>query len=202
MPAEYLDLPIDYDSLRDIGAIMGSGGLIVMDQDTCMVDLARYFLTFVQSESCGKCVPCRVGTRHMLSALESICRGEGGGQGDMAMLEALARDVKAGSLCGLGQTAPNPVLTTIRYFRDEYDAHIDERRCPAHTCQGLFRYTITADACKGCGLCLKACPEGAISGEKKQPHRLDWARCVGCGACFSVCPFSAVEKIDPEWSQP
>ena len=199
VPAEYLDYPIDYDTLPQIGAIMGSGGLIVMDEDTCMVDVARYFLDFVQSESCGKCVPCRVGTRHMLDTLKRICAGEGR-EGDVEELEALAQDVKAGSLCGLGQTAPNPVLTTIRYFRDEYDAHIRGRHCPAHVCRGLFRYAIVAEQCKGCGRCLKACPEGAISGERKGPHLLDEAKCVHCGACFSVCPFEAVHKVHPDWS--
>ena len=200
VPAQFLDLPIDYDSLREIGAIMGSGGLIVMDADTCMVDIARYFLAFVQDESCGKCVPCRVGTRHMLDALERICAGQGRAD-DVDQLEDLARNVKASSLCGLGQTAPNPVLTTLKYFRDEYDAHIEERRCPAHVCRGLFRYVIVEETCRGCGLCLKACPEGAISGDKKQPHRLDEAKCVHCGACFSVCPFAAVGKADPERSR-
>jgi len=199
VPEQYLDLPIDYDSLSEVGAIMGSGGLIVMDDQTCMVDIARYFLDFTQSESCGKCVPCRVGTRHMLDTLKRICAGEGK-EGDVEELESLAHDVKAGSLCGLGQTAPNPVLTTIRYFRDEYDAHIRDGYCPSHVCRGLFKYTIDAEACKGCGACVKACSEGAITGEKKQAHSLDQHRCVHCGACFSVCRFGAVSKVHPNWS--
>jgi len=196
VPEQFLDLPIDYDSLREIGAIMGSGGLIVMDDQTCMVDIARYFLDFVQSESCGKCTPCRVGTRHMLDTLKRICAGDGTDE-DVSELERLAQDVKVASLCGLGQTAPNPVLTTLRYFRNEYVAHIRDRMCPAHNCRGLFRYLIDADACKACGLCRKACPENAIAGEKKQPHNIDQAKCVYCGACFSVCAFSAIAKVDP-----
>ena len=200
IPESYLDLPIDYDSLKLIGAIMGSGGLIVMDGETCVVDVARYFLEFVQAESCGKCVPCRIGTRHMLDILERICDGAGV-EGDVEKLEALARDVQEGSLCGLGQTAPNPVLTTIRHFREEYDAHIHHRHCPAHACHGLFKYVILKAECRGCTLCAKACPEAAISGVKKQPHVLDEAKCVGCGACLSVCPFSAVARVHPDWTQ-
>jgi NADH:ubiquinone oxidoreductase subunit F (NADH-binding)/(2Fe-2S) ferredoxin/Pyruvate/2-oxoacid:ferredoxin oxidoreductase delta subunit len=195
VPAQFLDLPIDYDSVKAIGAIMGSGGLIVMDDETCMVDVARYFVEFTQSESCGKCVPCRVGTRHMLTILERICAGQGQ-PGDVEALERLAEEVKAGSLCGLGQTAPNPVLTTIRYFRPEYEAHIADRACPAHVCPGLFAYTVGAETCIGCGACRKACPAGAVAGERKQPHVIDQGTCIYCGACFEVCPVSAVRKVD------
>jgi NADH:ubiquinone oxidoreductase subunit F (NADH-binding) len=196
VPAQFLDLPIDYDSLQEIGAIMGSGGLVVMDDQTCMVDVARFFLEFTQSESCGKCVPCRVGTRHMLEILTRICDGAGR-EGDIEELERLAVEIKAGSLCGLGQTAPNPVLTTIRYFRDEYEAHIDERYCPAHVCPGLFIYAIVEADCIGCGACKRRCPAGAITGERKEPHWIDYIRCTFCGGCFDVCPKSAVIRRRP-----
>ncbi len=196
VPEQFLDLPIDYDSLKGIGAIMGSGGMIVMDDETCMVDVARYFLEFVQSESCGKCVPCRVGTRHMLDILRAICAGRGREE-DLDKLEALAKEVKTASLCGLGQTAPNPVLTTIRYFRDEYEAHIRDRVCPAHVCPGLFAYTVEPRTCIGCGACLRACPADAVSGKRKEPHVIDQAKCIYCGACYDVCPVSAVEKVEP-----
>ncbi|MBN1459242.1 MAG: NADH-quinone oxidoreductase subunit NuoF [Armatimonadetes bacterium] len=191
VPADYLDLPIDYDSVKDIGAIMGSGGLIVMDDSTCMVDIARFFTDFVQSESCGKCVPCRIGTKRMLEILTRICAGAGL-PGDVEKLERLARMILAASLCGLGQTAPNPVLSTIRYYRDEYDAHVVEKRCPAGACQALIGYRILAEKCTGCGLCLKTCPVNAISGERKQPHSINPAICIKCGACREKCRFEAI----------
>ena len=194
VPAQFLDLAIDYDSLKELGAIMGSGGLVVMDENTCMVDIARYFLEFTQNESCGKCVPCRIGTRHMLDTLTRICAGEGREE-DIAELDRLAQDIKNGSLCGLGQTAANPVLTTIRYFRDEYEVHIREKHCSAHVCRGLFRYEIISDECTGCTACRKACPVDAISGERKEPHVIDEAKCTYCGACFDTCGFDAIEKV-------
>ena len=194
VPAEFLDLPIDYDSVKEIGAIMGSGGLVVMDDETCMVDIARFFLDFTQDESCGKYVPCRVGTRHMLDTLQRICDGDGK-EGDVEQLEALANEVKKTALCGLGQTAPNPVLTTIRYFRNEYDAHIREKKCPAHVCPALVHFEIDAALCTGCRACVKACPADAISGEKKEVHTIDQAKCVKCGACMAKCRFDAITKV-------
>jgi len=191
VPDEYLDLPIDYDSVKKAGAIMGSGGLIVMDNTTCMVDIARFFTDFVQSESCGKCVPCRIGTKRMLDILTRLCQGEGQ-PGDVERLERLGETVLVASLCGLGQTAPNPVLSTIRYFRDEYDAHVNEKRCPAGSCQPLIRYRIVPEKCIGCGVCLKACAVNAISGEKKQPHSIDPDICIRCGACHEKCRSEAI----------
>ena len=195
LPAEMLDLPIDYETLTKAGSIMGSGGMIVMDEGTCMVDVARYFLNFTQEESCGKCVPCRVGTRQMVEILTRITQGAGE-EGDVEKLEELAQTVKVGSLCGLGQTAPNPVLTTIRYFRDEYKAHIVEKSCPALVCKNLIAYYVEPEKCVGCLLCLKNCPVDAISGERKRVHVIDQELCIKCGACLDVCPpkVSAVSK--------
>jgi len=195
IPADMLDLPVDYDSLAKAGSIMGSGGMIVMDEDTCMVDIARYFLSFTQEESCGKCVPCRVGTRQLVEILTRITKGEGE-EGDIEKLENLAKTVKKGSLCGLGQTAPNPVLTTLRYFKDEYEAHIREKSCLALACKDLIIYYIEPDKCVGCLLCLKNCPVEAISGKKKEIHVIDQELCIKCGACLEVCPpkVAAVSK--------
>lgn len=191
IPAEHLDVPIDYESLRSLGAIVGSGGLVVADEDTCMVDFARYFMMFTQEESCGKCVPCRVGTKAMLSILERICAGLGQPD-DVDYLLELGQEIKRSSLCGLGQTAPNPVLSTIRYFRDEYEAHIFEKRCPAKVCKGLITYSIVPQKCTGCMVCLRNCAVNAIAGAKQQVHRIDAGLCTRCGMCRSVCKFDAI----------
>ncbi len=193
IPASLIDTPVDYDSLIAIGSMMGSGGLIVMDEDNCMVDIAKFFLEFTVDESCGKCTPCRVGTRRMLEILEKITDGRGE-DGDIEKLEELAMTIKATSLCGLGQTAPNPVLSTLRYFRDEYEAHIYEKRCPAGQCKKLAQYIIDADKCKGCSLCAKKCPVGAITGEIKSPFTIDQDKCIKCGACIDSCKFNAIYK--------
>ncbi|MCD8163715.1 MAG: NADH-quinone oxidoreductase subunit NuoF [Synergistaceae bacterium] len=192
IPEQLLDTPVDYDSLIAADAMMGSGGLVVMDEETCMVDVAKFFLNFTQSESCGKCTPCREGTKRMLEMLEKITDGRGE-DGDIEKLEKLAASIKAGALCALGQTAPNPILSTLRYFRDEYEAHIKEKRCPAGACHHLLTYKIT-DACKGCSLCAKNCPVNAISGEPKQKYVIDAAKCIKCGACLTKCPFKAIVR--------
>lgn len=193
IPASLLDTKIDYDNLIAIGSMMGSGGLIVMDEDNCMVDVARFFLDFTQDESCGKCPPCRIGTKRMLEILERICDGKGI-EGDIERLEELAVGIKASALCGLGQTAPNPVLSTIRYFRDEYEAHINDKKCPAGVCKHLLDFTIDPETCKGCGICAKKCPADAITGEKKKPYTIDTAKCIKCGACIEACPFGSISK--------
>ncbi len=193
IPAELIDTPIDYDSLTAIGSMMGSGGLIVMDEDNCMVDIAKFFLEFTVDESCGKCTPCRIGTKRLLEILTKITEGKGTME-DLDRLEELANAIKAGSLCGLGQTAPNPVLSTLKYFRHEYEAHIKDKTCPAHVCKGLLKFTIDPDKCRGCSLCAKQCPVGAISGQVKSPFKIDTDKCVKCGACMEKCPFKAISK--------
>lgn len=192
LPESMLDLPVDYDSLIQAGAMMGSGGLVVMDEDTCMVDVAKFFVNFTQSESCGKCTPCREGTKRMLEILTDITDGKGK-EGDLELLQHLAKNIKSTALCGLGQTAPNPVLSTMRYFMDEYEAHIKEKRCPAEVCSRLSGYLIK-DICKGCGLCKQVCPATAISGEVKSVHFIDQVKCIKCGACMAKCPFKAISK--------
>jgi NADH:ubiquinone oxidoreductase subunit F (NADH-binding)/Pyruvate/2-oxoacid:ferredoxin oxidoreductase delta subunit len=193
LPVEYLDRPIDYESLIAAGAMMGSGGLVVMDEETCMVDIARYFMEFIQDESCGKCTPCRVGTKRILEILERICAGLGR-EGDIEQLEMLAGQVKISSLCGLGQGAPNPVISTLRYFRNEYEIHIHEKRCPAKVCRALIRYDIT-DSCTGCTVCARNCPVTAIHGERRNKHVIDPDVCIRCGICMQVCNFSAIRVI-------
>ena len=193
LPASMLDTPIDYDNLIAAGSMMGSGGMIVMDEDNCMVDIARFFLDFTVDESCGKCTPCRIGTRRMLEILNRIVSGKGE-DGDIEKLEALASSIKATALCGLGQTAPNPVLSTLKFFRDEYEAHIRDKKCPAHHCQALLQYVIT-DKCRGCTACARVCPAGAITGEVKQQHQIDPNKCLKCGACMEKCRFGAISKI-------
>jgi NADH:ubiquinone oxidoreductase subunit F (NADH-binding)/(2Fe-2S) ferredoxin/NAD-dependent dihydropyrimidine dehydrogenase PreA subunit len=194
IPASLLNLPIDYDSLTAAGAIMGSGGLIITDENTCMVDLAKFFLTFTQSESCGRCVPCRLGTKRMLEILQRITEGTGE-LSDLETLRELAPMIKDASLCGLGQTCPNPVLTTLNYFLDEYRAHIEEKRCPAGVCKALISYQIDPETCTGCGVCRKACPQVAISGKAKETHTLDPSLCIKCGICYNECKFDAVKIV-------
>jgi len=199
LPASLLNLPVDYEELTRAGSIMGSGGMIVLDEDNCIVETAKFFLSFTQAESCGKCVLCRLGTKQMLDILEDITTGKGKLE-DIDLLEDLAKDVVAGSLCALGGTAPNPVLTSIRYFRDEYEAHIKDKRCPALACSELVSYYILPDKCQGCGICLRDCPTEAISGGKRMVHIIDQGKCIKCGTCLDVCPtkFSAVVKVSGE----
>ena len=193
IPAEHLDVPIDYDNLKEIGSMMGSGGLIVMDEDTCMVDIAKFFLEFTVDESCGKCTPCRIGTRRMLEILEKITKGQAEME-DLGKLEELCRHLQSASLCALGQTAPNPVLSTLRYFRDEYIAHIVDKKCPAGVCKDLLHYRIDPDKCRGCTLCARTCPADAIIGKVKEVHMINPEKCVKCGACMEKCRFGAIYK--------
>ena len=194
IPAELIDTPIDYDSLMAIGSMMGSGGLIIMDEDNCMVDIAKFFLEFTVDESCGKCAPCRIGTKRLLEILNKITQGKGTME-DIDKMEELCYSIKSSALCGLGQTAPNPVLSTLKYFRHEYEAHVKEKRCPAHVCKALSQYKINPELCKGCSLCSRQCPAGAISGQIKSPFVIDQDKCIKCGACQSACKFNAIEKI-------
>ncbi len=192
LPAEALDAQVDYDSLIKAGAMMGSGGLVVMDETTCMVDVARFFLNFTRVESCGKCIPCRIGLKIMLEILERICSGEGK-EGDIELLQDMAYDIKKSSLCGLGQTAPNPILSTIRYFRDEYEAHIKDKYCPSHVCKPLLKFAVIEQGCKKCGLCVKACPVDAIRWEKGTTAFIELDKCTQCTSCYDACPFMAIE---------
>ena len=194
IPEQYLDTPIDYESLSAIGSMMGSGGLIIMDDTTCMVNLARFFLDFTVDESCGKCPPCRIGTKRMLEILERLVAGKGK-DGDIEKLEKLALNIKRSSLCGLGQTAPNPVLSTLKYFRNEYEAHIYEKRCPAGECKAMTKVMIDKTKCKGCSLCSKNCPVGAITGELKSPFEINQDKCIKCGVCIAKCPFKAISRV-------
>jgi len=189
-----LDTEVDYDSLAAIGSIMGSGGMIVLDEDSCMVDVAKFFLEFTMSESCGKCTPCREGTLRMYEILERITRGESR-EGDLDRLERLANLVKKTALCGLGQTAPNPVLSTLKHFRDEYEIHVKEKRCPAKVCKKLIVYEIDTNKCIGCTACARVCPVNCIAGKPKTPHEIDKTKCIRCGQCWTTCKFDAIRKI-------
>lgn len=193
IPQQFIDLPVDYEGLQSIGSMMGSGGMVVLDETDCMVAIAKFFLTFTQEESCGKCVPCRIGTKRLLEILTRITEGEGR-KGDIELLQELAEDVRDSSLCGLGMSAPNPVLSTIKYFRHEYEAHINQKKCPSKTCNALLTFFIRGHQCVGCGMCIRACAVSAITGEKKKPHVIDQAKCIKCGACFDACKFNAVLK--------
>ena len=199
IPESMLDLEVGFDELTKVGSMMGSGGMIVLDEDTCMVDVARYFINFLTDESCGKCVPCREGLRQMHKILTNITEGKGK-EGDIELLETLSETAIEAALCALGKSAPNPFLSTLKYFRDEYEAHIKEKRCPALSCKALISYYIDATKCKACGICARKCPAGAIDGAKKKIHIIDQDKCTNCGTCFEVCPskFSAVTKISGE----
>jgi NADH:ubiquinone oxidoreductase subunit F (NADH-binding) len=191
IPGSKINMPVDYESLKEAGAIMGSGGMIVMDETSCMVDVARYFIDFLMYESCGKCVPCREGLKQMNKILEDICKGQGEGS-DIETLIDLGQYMTEASLCGLGTTAANPVLSTIRHFRNEYESHIHDRKCRAGVCKNLFEYVIDPELCNGCGLCRVKCPEKTITGEKKEPHSIDNSHCIKCGICFNACKFGAI----------
>ena len=194
IPMQHYDIPIDYDNLIEIGSMMGSGGLIVMDEGNCMVDIAKFFLEFTVEESCGKCVPCRIGTKRLLEILDKITMGKATLE-DLDKMEELCDHIKGNSLCGLGQTAPNPVLSTLRYFRDEYVAHVVEKRCPAGVCKNLIRYEIQPDKCTGCTACARNCPVAAINGEVKKVHEIDQEICIKCGVCYDTCRFDAINII-------
>ena len=194
IPAEFLDTPIDFDTLGKMGSIMGSGGMIVLDEDDCMVDVAKFFITFCQDESCGKCTPCREGTKRMLEILERITAGKGEAD-DIEKLERLAMLVKNASLCGLGKAAPNPVLSTIRHFRAEYEAHIHDKTCTSRKCKALISYEVDAEKCVGCTMCARNCPADCITGVRKEPHKIDKGKCIKCGRCFDVCRFDAVNRL-------
>lgn len=194
IPEKFLDLEVDYESLAQVGSIMGSGGMVVLDETDCMVNTAKFFLEFTQAESCGKCIPCRIGTKRLLEILNRVTSGKGK-EGDVELLEELGQDIKATSLCGLGLTAPNPVLSTIRYFRNEYEAHIKDKKCPAAVCKELLIYSVLEEFCNGCGACKRACPADAITGKRKKIHKIDSELCVKCGTCFDVCKFNAIMKV-------
>ena len=194
LPEHLLDLPVDYETLGQAGSIMGSGGMIVMDEGTCMVDIARFFLEFIQDESCGKCAPCRLGTHRLLEILEGICNGQGK-EGDIEELQDLCEQIRKNSLCGLGQGAPNPVISTLEHFMDEYKAHIEEKRCPAKVCRNLIKYEIQDGPCTGCTVCARNCPVSAITGERKQTHVINQDICIKCGICYQVCQFEAIKVI-------
>ena len=194
IPAECIDTPIDYDSLISIGSMMGSGGMIILDEDTCMVDIAKFYLEFTADESCGKCTPCRIGTKRLLQLLTKITEGKGEPE-DLVKIEELANHMKQSSLCALGQSAPNPVLSTMRYFRSEYLAHIVDKVCPAGVCKALLTYHIDEQKCKGCTICARNCPVNAISGQLKQAHKIDTSKCIKCGLCMANCKFGAIERM-------